>query len=679
MHDWGFVRVTAASHHTRVADPLANANAAIDMLQHCHPSSIVVFGELSLSGYTCGDLFGQRVLLDGCLAALERLAEATQSSDQLAVVGLPLQVADRLFNVAAALHGGQVVGLVPKQFLPNYQEFYEARWFAAADGSEPVSVELGRLGCVPFGIDLLIQRGDLKVGIEICEDLWMPVPPSSLQAAAGANLILNLSASNELVGKADWRRTLVKSQSGRCLCAYAYASAGPTESTTDLVFGGHCMIAENGALLAESDRVGNSAGKAILRTSVSMDIDLQRLEHDRRLTSSWQIASQRLNGDFRLVLLANQQSASDGSLRRVDGRPFVPNDPATLHERCAEIFGIQCAGLAKRVHCLGEDAKLHIGVSGGLDSTLALLVAVKTCQQHNWPVDRIAGLTMPGFGTSQQTLDAARLLMAELGIAASEIDIRQLCLDTFRSIGHQPFGISVEKISLPEFEKRLLQIPPEKRSDLVFENVQARIRTLLLMSHGFVLGTGDLSEQALGWSTYNGDHISMYNVNTSVPKTLVRFLIEYLSQHRFQPPVSDCLMSILATPISPELLPRAPDGQVVQKTEDTIGSYELHDFFLYHMIRFGASPKRILHLARQADFSRKYDSSEIHRTLGIFLRRFFSNQFKRSCVPDGPKVGSVSLSPRGDWRMPSDAEVAAWMADWQAEDSTLDDRSVGRS
>jgi len=684
MDDWGYVRVTAASHPVNVADPSSNACQALESLSRFPSSSVVVFGELSLSGYTCGDLFGQDSLLQNCVTALERLVNASQTTRQVVVVGLPLRAFDRLYNVAAVICAGRLVALVPKQYLPNYQEFYEARWFMAADGSEPQTLDLGSLGEVPFGIDILIEKGELCVGIELCEDLWMPVPPSSFQAAAGANLILNLSASNELIGKADWRRVLVQSQSGRCLAAYAYASAGPSESTTDLVFGGHCMVSENGVLLAESHRVGNSDAKPVEWTDATADIDLQRLAHDRRTTTSWQLACQRLKRNFRVIrvpdspatsvgnlIMSNKAGKSPtssrqppaGTLRRIEGAPFVPKDPVRLHDRCQEIFGIQCAGLAKRVSRLPADSKLYIGISGGLDSSLALLVAVQTCQRYGWPTSRVGGITMPGFGTSQGSLKAARTLAKELAIDFEEIDIRQTCFQTFQAIGHSPLGICLQGLSLTDFEQRLNDGNNRKHQDLVFENVQARVRTLLLMSRGFVLGTGDLSEQALGWSTYNGDHMSMYNVNTSVPKTLVRFLIAYLADHVFQSTVSDCLQNIVATPISPELLPISKDGQVTQKTEETIGSYELHDFFLYHLIRFGTSPKKILYLACQAEFSQPFDPSEIRRTLVTFLKRFFANQFKRSCVPDGPKVGSVSLSPRGDWRMPSDADAAAWLAE----------------
>lgn len=662
MEDWGFVRVTAASHPTHVANPAANADSAIEALQAYQSSSVVVFGELSLSGYTCGDLFAQEALLNGCIEALARVANATRSSDQIVAVGLPLTVADRLYNTAALIHRGRIVALVPKQYLPNYQEFYEARWFASADGSEPKTVDLGTLGEIPFGTDIVVSRGKLKIGVEICEDLWMPIPPSSYLAAAGANLILNLSASNELIGKAKWRETLVCSQSGRCLAAYAYASSGPSESTTDIVFGGHCLIAENGLLLAESVRVGHSNDQAVHSTHATTDIDLQRLAHDRRQTVSWQIAAQRIKPQCRNIQLENS-SCCDGSRRPISGRPFVPENPNSLHERCAEIFGIQCAALGKRVGRLSANSVLAIGVSGGLDSTLALLVAAKTCKMYGWPATRILGLTMPGFGTTAGSLGSARELMQHLGIGTREVDIKQLCIDTFLGLNHKPFGIDLSKLSLAEFELQLRSLPADKRNDLVFENVQARIRTLLLMNQGFVLGTGDLSEQALGWSTYNGDHMSMYNVNCSIPKTLVRFLVEYVAKNQFDGAARECLLKIAAAPITPELLPTSHDGQVVQKTEESVGAYELHDFFMYHMLRYGTPPSKLLHLASMAEFEGSYTDEQIRKTLKTFLQRFFSNQFKRSCVPDGPKVGSISLSPRGDWRMPSDADVAAWLKD----------------
>ncbi len=655
-----FVRVTAASHPTAVADPMTNAQHAIDALQQLGASQVVVFGELSLTGYSCGDLFAQDQLLTSAQQALKTVCDATKSSQQLVVVGLPLRVQSSLFNAAAALCSGRLLGLVPKQFLPNYEEFYEARWFSAADGTETPLVELPGWGEVPFGTDLLFEHHQLTVGIELCEDLWMPLPPSSYQAAAGANLILNLSASNELIGKAGWRRTLVQSQSGRCLAAYAYASAGPSESTTDLVFGGHCLVAENGILLSESERIGAAGCGWIEHTHATADVDLQRLSHDRQITGSWQQAVKRSQLPFRRIPVP-LEGLSDGKCRTVSGAPFVPKDGPELHARCAEIFGIQCAGLAKRVSRLPESTPLNIGVSGGLDSTLSLLVAVKTCQMHDWPAARIQAFTMPGFGTSERTRNAANALMKLLGVTPGEIDIQGLCLDVFQSMNHQPFGIEVDGLNVEQFVAQLQQIPRSELHDLVFENVQARMRTMLLMNHGFVLGTGDLSEQALGWSTYNGDHMSMYNVNASIPKTLVRFLVSYVAEHEFAGRARDQLLEIVKLPISPELLPSSQDGEIDQLTEETLGPYELHDFFLYHMIRFGAAPDRILHLASLAEFSRQYSSQEIKATLRIFVKRFFQNQFKRSCVPDGPKVGSVSLSPRGDWRMPSDAEYSAWM------------------
>lgn len=623
-------------------------------------SAVVVFGELSLTGYSCGDLFAQDCLLQATVDSLVHFARATSQTNQIVVVGLPLRVDGKLFNTAAVLYDGRALGIVPKQYLPNYQEFYEARWFAPADGSEPQTVQLAPFGSIPFGIDLLFEWDQLVIGVELCEDLWMPLPPSSFQAAAGANLLLNLSASNELVGKASWREILIRSQSGRCLAAYAYASAGPSESTTDVVFGGQCLIAENGNILTRSQRIGEKGCAWIEQTHATADIDLQRLAHERQVTVTWQQATRRCTRTFRRIVVPGRR-ASDGTLRRVNATPFVPKSGKELHERCSEIFGIQCAALTKRVSRLPADAALNIGVSGGLDSTLALLVAVKTCGHQNWPTSRIRGLTMPGFGTTSRTLTAARQLMHHLGVTSEEIDIRQLCLDTFVGLGHQPFGIDGSNLSLEDFVDQIRTISTARRHDLVFENVQARIRTLLLMSRGFVLGTGDLSEQALGWSTYNGDHMSMYNVNTSIPKTLVKFLVKYVAEQQFDGAVRDCLLGIVETPISPELLPPNQAGEIDQHTEAAVGPYELHDFFLYHMLRFGASPKRILELANLANFSHPYPSHEIRDTLRIFLQRFFANQFKRSCVPDGPKVGSVSLSPRGDWRMPSDADVTAWL------------------
>jgi NAD+ synthase (glutamine-hydrolysing) len=549
--------------------------------------------------------------------------------------------------------------------LPNYREYYEARWFRAADGSEPESFEIGD-HTVPFGIDLLVSLGPATIGIEICEDLWTPIPPSSQQALAGANVLLNLSASNELIGKAAWRRQLVLSQAGRCLAAYAYASAGPSESTTDLVFSGHCMIAEDGQLLAERRGLPiANAGPAEAHdptATLVADVDLDRLAHQRQVQNSFILAGTVPAFPYREVRCdpPTRHAEAEWRLRRtVDPQPFVPADQADREARCGEILAMQVAGLTKRLTRLPAATRLAIGISGGLDSTLALLVACAACDAIGWSRERIHGLTMPGFGTSEQTRLRAERLIELLGIRGRTVDIRTLCLETFRGLGHRPCGIDLRALDADGLQHALrgLSGPVE---DLVFENVQARVRTLLLMNEGFVLGTGDLSEQALGWSTYNGDHMSMYNVNASIPKTLVRFLVQFYAEHRAPRPLRETLEQIAAAPITPELLPLDDAGQIVQQTEAVIGPYELHDFFLYHFVRCGATREKIRYLAGKADFAGSFTPTQIAATLDQFLRRFFQNQFKRSCVPDGPKVGTVSLSPRGDWRMPSDAEHDAF-------------------
>jgi NAD+ synthase (glutamine-hydrolysing) len=662
MNEHGFLRITAACSPTSVADPLSNRLAIEDLISEVSDSDVIVFQELSLSGYTCGELFAQDVLLESCLTELASLCQFSANRPQLIIVGMPMRIDGRLYNLAAAIQSGRLLGLVPKQYLPTYQEFYEGRWFTAGDIELPEHVDVAGLGRVTFGIDLLFESGNAVVGIEICEDLWMPVPPSSLQSLAGANVLLNLSASNETIGKASYRTQLVTSQSGRCCAAYAYASAGPGESTTDLVFGGHCMIAENGSLLVESERVGKGLTLNGSGTMATVDVDLQRIMHDRQVLGTMHEGRKRfIEWPFRRIPF--EMSVRSSKLRRfVSGQPFVPRESHELDDRCREIFEIQCAGLTKRVSRLPEKESLNIGISGGLDSTLALLVATWTCQQHGWSTSRIQGLTMPGFGTSQQTFANSLKLMELLDVSSRQLDIRPACLQVFADLNHKPFGLDTNNMSLPEIQKSLEHLPSNRRSDLVFENVQARVRTLMLMSRGFVLGTGDLSESALGWSTYNGDHMSMYNVNCCVPKTLVRFLVRYVAMNRFEGDIRQVLLSIADTPISPELLPLGKDQKVTQATEVSIGPYELHDFFLYHFVRTGASPSKIRFLAMQAEFSQDFDAATIDKTLITFLRRFFANQFKRSCVPDGPKVGSVSLSPRGDWRMPSDASVEAWIA-----------------
>jgi NAD+ synthase (glutamine-hydrolysing) len=655
----GLMRITVVSPVVAVGDPIACAKHCLAAMAEHGASDLVLLPELALGGYTCGDLFGQRAFIDGVRTGLRALKEATRGTKQLVVVGAPWLVNDALMNTAVVLGDGRIIAMVPKQYLPNYREFYEARHFRAGDITSPPSIDIDGEQ-IPFGIDLLVAWGEAKIGIEICEDLWVPVPPSSLAALAGANVLLNLSASNETIGKASWRRDLAVSQSGRCIAAYAYASAGPTESSTDLVFGGHCLVAENGRLVAQSRRVGDGKEDLAIDAirSVTADIDLQRLEHDRQVTTTWHHGVNQFSHSFRAINVPfdPQKRLDRAPSPAVDGSPFIPKDPRTLNERCAEILAIQSAALAKRISRLPISSPLVIGVSGGLDSTLALLVAVQTCDANSWPRSRIHGLTMPGFGTTANTRNNANELMVKLGISSETIDIRQLALDTFRALGHQPLGIAISAETTVQTLQSALVDTPHGDGDLVLENVQARLRTYLLMSRGFVLGTGDMSEQALGWSTYNADHMSMYNVNTSIPKTLVRFLVKHAASAHFDTECRELLLRVADTPISPELLPPDAQGNIRQSTEATLGPYELHDFFLYHFVRNGFTREKILYLASHATFSQTYERVNIEEALEQFIRRFFANQFKRSCVPDGPKVGSVSLSPRGDWRMPSDAE-----------------------
>jgi NAD+ synthase (glutamine-hydrolysing) len=665
MTTYGFLRVAAATPLLRVADCDYNTEQVLALMTRAEDEGVrvLVFPELCLTGYTCADLFQHGTLQHGALDALGRLVEAgAQAYSGLAVVGLPLAVDDQVFNCAAVLHRGRVLGVVPKSFIPNYKEFYEARWFAAAATARSREVRL--LGSVvPFGTDRLFTAEDvegLTVGVEVCEDLWVPIPPSSAQALAGATVLVNLSASNEVIGKAAYRRQLVVNQSGRCMAAYVYSSCGVLESTTDVVFGGHCLVAENGTLLAESRRFQREP------TLLVADVDLDRLRADRARTNSFGDAKLYvgLGREFErraFRLGGGEFDAFPGGLRReIEAHPFVPRGQEQLRERCEEIFQTQVAGLAKRLEHIGKPS-VAIGISGGLDSTLALLVICKTMDALGVPRERIRALTMPGFGTTGRTRDNARALMRQLGVTAREIDVRPLCLEEWRALGHKPFGIPLDGLSVEELTKRLPAAAAGGREDLVFENVQARMRTSLLMNTGFVIGTGDVSESALGWCTYNGDHMSMYNPNSSIPKTLVKFLVDWSARNEFEGDVRRTLLDIVASLISPQLLPTDDKGQDVQATEEVIGPYELHDFFLYHFLRYGAPPDKILFLAAQARFDRPYPAEEVRRWLQVFVRRFFANQFKRSCLPDGPKVGSISLSPRGDWRMPSDARAALWL------------------
>jgi NAD+ synthase (glutamine-hydrolysing) len=667
MASHGFLRVAAAVPTLRVADCAYNAERIVALMARAEREgvAVVVFPELCLTGYTCADLFQQWTLQKAARDALADVARRGAAVfSGLAIVGVPLALDDQMFNCAAVLHCGRLLGIVPKSFIPNYKEFYERRWFTPAATVRSRSVVLdGEV--IPFGTDRLFAATDtdgLVVGVEICEDLWVPIPPSSFQAMRGATVLVNLSASNEVIGKAAYRRQLVLGQSGRCIAAYVYTSCGVHESTTDVVFGGHCLIAENGTLLIESERFRRD--DALLVT----DVDLDRLRADRLRTNSFGDAQLALGvqREFeRVPFELGERSAPAKLARPVEAHPFVPAGKEQLRERCEEIFHTQVAGLAKRLEHIGKPA-VSIGVSGGLDSTLALLVACKTMDALAEPRERILAFTMPGFGTSSRTRGNAWALMQQLGVTAREIDIRSLCFEEMRALGHRPFGIDSCGLSLEEFSQRLGDVPADRRQDLTFENVQARMRTSILMNAGFVVGTADVSEMALGWSTYQGDHMSMYNPNSSIPKTLVKFLVDWAAQNEFDGDARRVLLDIVATEISPELLPSATDGECVQATEQIIGPYELHDFFLFHFLRFGSPPEKVLYLAEQARFHRAYTPEEVRRWLAVFVRRFFANQFKRSCLPDGPKVGTVSLSPRGDWRMPSDATAAAWL-EWAAE------------
>ncbi len=678
MNEHGFFRVTAAAPPQHLSNPAANAEAICRAIDEHADSDLVVLPELCISGYCCGDLFAADTLLDGCEAAVLEIANHSVGKRPVVVVGTPLRVGPSLMNVALFIFDGKLAGAVPKTFLPNYREFYEARHFKSAGVSDPPVVRVGDIE-LPFGVDLLFTCGDAVIAAELCEDLWVPVPPSCDAAVAGANVLVNLSASNETIGKAEWRRELVKSQSGRLIAAYVYASAGIGESTSDLVFGGHCLIAENGGLLGQSRRIGDGQSPTVVEgTSLTRDVDLQRLQHDRRVVGTFDDAV--AGRTYRRIELTSGSGVPPGrrpigdqnlggpghagELRRhVDPHPFVPADPARRAERCSEILAIQSAGLVRRLRQLPGETTLSIGVSGGLDSTLALVVACEALDHLDRPRSVIAGMTMPGFGTTRRTETNAQKLIDDYGLTGERIDIRAMCLETFKAMGHHPFGLIVGDDDVDAFQRRLVALPDDAK-DLVFENVQARTRTLLLMSRGFVLGTGDMSEQALGWSTYNGDHMSMYNVNTSIPKTLVRFLVRHAADQlvsaQTNADLGHVLHAIADTPISPELLPPSRAGEIRQSTEAAVGPYELNDFFLYHFVRGGCTTPKIAYMARQAKFDVSYDDATIDRTLDDFMRRFFANQFKRNCVPDGPKVGSVSLSPRGDWRMPSDASAAAF-------------------
>lgn len=637
MPNHGFVRVATATPQVKVADSKYNTEEIIKLIADAEKQqvAVIVFPELSITAYTCGDLFHQHVLLDAVYESVRQINKELETKSIIAIVGMPLVVGDRLYNVAAVLSKGKVFGFVPKTYLPNYAEFYEKRWFSSSTELSVKAIKFLEQE-VPIGTNLIFQTPSMRFGIEICEDLWAPIAPSTILALNGAEVIFNLSASNEVVGKHSYRKMLVKQQSARSIAGYVYAGAGTGESTTDLVFAGCSLIAENGQLLAEGERF-SSKGQVLFA-----DIDIERLKGDRiRNTSFANKLPFDMDGAYSVIDIATPVVALKRLNRFVSPTPFLPATDELVDESCSEIFSIQSSGLVKRLQHTNCQ-KAVIGISGGLDSTLALLVVVRAFDKLGLPRENIIGITMPGFGTTDRTYLNALALMKLLKITVKEIAIRDAVMQHFKDIEHDP-----------------------NVHDVTYENSQARERTQILMDYankvnGLVIGTGDLSELALGWCTYNGDHMSMYAVNAGVPKTLVKTLVSWVADGHTDASAKTLLDDIVDTPVSPELLPVSEDGSVTQITENVVGPYILHDFFLYYILRFGFSPSKIYFLAQYA-FEGKYTNDEILKYLRLFLRRFFSQQFKRSCLPDGPKVGSVNLSPRGDWRMPSDASVELWL------------------
>ena len=596
---------------------------------------------MCITAYTCGDLFGQQLLLEEAEMALMQILNNTRQLDIISILGMPVIVNSTVINAAVVIQKGKVLGVVPKTYLPNYKEFYEQRWFTSALQIAETSVRLcGQI--IPMGTNLLFETSDTIFGIEICEDLWSTIPPSSTLALQGAEIIFNLSADNEGIGKNSYLRSLISQQSARCISGYVFSSCGFGESTTDVVFAGNGLIYENGNQLAHNDRF------SFEEQLIISEIDVEYLRAERRINTTFAASKGNIPADKKPVRIATEfVNSKELNLTRTFKRhPFVPQG-AALNERCEEVFSIQVAGLAQRLVHTGAKTAV-IGISGGLDSTLALLVCVKTFDKLGLSRKNIIGVTMPGFGTTNRTYHNAISLMNSLGITSREISIKEACIQHFKDINHD---INVH--------------------DVTYENAQARERTQILMdianqTGGMVIGTGDLSELALGWATYNGDHMSMYGVNGSIPKTLVKYLVKWVAENEVDETSCITLLDIVDTPISPELIPADENGDIKQKTEDLVGPYELHDFFLYYFMRFGFRPSKIFMLASLA-FKEVYDEETIKKWLLIFFRRFFNQQFKRSCLPDGPKVGSISISPRGDWRMPSDASAAAWLKEIEKE------------
>ena len=635
----GFITVAAAIPSVKVADCDYNEKQLESLIVQAEGKGveIIVFPELCITGYTCQDLFGQQLLLEEAEKAVLKLLDFTRSLDIIAIVGLPVICGDLLLNCAAVIQKGDLLSLIPKTYLPNYSEFYEKRWFASAQDLDDTDLPFaGKTMHVSAEPTLFRTCDGVHFGVEICEDVWAPAPPSNHLALSGAELIFNLSASDELIGKHDYLKSVLAQQSARTMTGYVYSGCGYGESTQDVVYGGNAMIYENGKLLVEADRFSMEPQMMITQ------IDVEKLRTERRTNSTYVNAQHSYSA--KIINAHGIQPHDFQLIREIDAHPFIPKT-ADMKQSCEEIFSIQVMGLAKRIEHT-HSKKVIVGISGGLDSTLALLVCVKTFDKLKMDRKGIVGVTMPGFGTTDRTYNNAINLMKSLGITLMEISIAKAVTQHFKDIGHDAAV-----------------------HDVTYENSQARERTQILMDlskqlGGLVVGTGDLSELALGWATYNGDHMSMYGVNASVPKTLIQYLVRYVAEverkEKDDKKTYEILMDVVDTPISPELIPADENGNIKQKTEDLVGPYELHDFFLYYFLRFGFRPQKIFLLAQHA-FKGSYDDVTIKKWLTTFLRRFFAQQFKRSCLPDGPKVGSVSLSPRGDWRMPTDASSAMWL------------------
>lgn len=637
--NYGFVKVAAATPHIRVADCNNNAEKIIDQIEQAYNegASLITFPELCVTGYTCSDLFLQRVLLKSAESAVEHIIEETADMDIVSIIGVPIAVKQSLYNCAVVIYMGDILGIVPKINIPNYSEFYELRHFTSGTAGKDYIINYANQTEIDLSVNMIFQcenMPDFCFGVEICEDLWVADSPSSKLAKAGATIICNPSTSDDVIGKADYRRNLVKMQSGKLLCGYIYADSGIGESTTDMVFSGQNIISENASVLAESKRFTTGI--------IYADIDVEKLSSERRRINTcipyddYDVFCKSFDMDIKSVKLS----------RKFEQTPFVPKNKDDLSARCEEIITMQATGLATRLEHTGIK-NVVIGLSGGLDSTLALIVSVHSFDMLGIDRKNIHTVTMPCFGTTKRTKSNAEKLAEAYGVSFEEVNITKAVRQHFADIRHD-----------------------ESVTDITYENSQARERTQILMDlsnkySGLVIGTGDLSELALGWATYNGDHMSMYAVNVSIPKTLVRYLTAYEAE-KSEGELKNVLLDVLDTPVSPELLPPDENGDIAQKTEDVVGPYELHDFFLYYLVRFGFAPSKIYYLAKLS-FEGKYDNTVIKKWLTVFVRRFFTQQFKRSCLPDGPKVGSVTLSPRGDWRMPSDASVKMWLSDLENE------------